>query len=275
MRQKINRRAVMLALAIGVGAAAIGLPVQAQEKKRILVVSHTAGFRHRSIPLGNETIQALGERTGQWQVDHARTAEEVQAAFTPENLRRYDLVFFNNTTGELPISEEGKKAFLDWVRGGKAVAGVHAATDTFYKWPEFGQMIGGYFDGHPWHQKVVVRVEDPKHPSTQHLGSSFEITDEIYQFRNWERGDKRVLLSIDPASIDTARGKRSDKDYAVAWVSRFGNGRVFYSSLGHREEVWQDPRYQEHLIGGLRWALALAPGSTETLPAPAASTAVR
>jgi type 1 glutamine amidotransferase len=267
----MGRRAALLALAVGVGAVAIGLPVRAAEKKRVLVVSHTAGFRHDSIPLGDETVKMLGERTGQWEVEYARTADEVRTAFTPENLRRYDLLFFNNTTGELPIPDEGKKAFMDWLRGGKGFVGVHAATDTFYKWPEYGQMIGGYFNGHPWHQKVVVRVEDPKHPATRHLGSSFEITDEIYQFKDWERGNKRVLLSIDPTSIDTARGARPDKDYAVAWVSQAGQGRVFYTSLGHRQEVWRDPRYQEHLIGGIRWALGLESGSTEPLPAPPAS----
>jgi uncharacterized protein len=263
----IGRRAALLALGVAALLAA-GQPLTgAAAKKRILVVSHTAGFRHDSIPTGEEVLKQLGERTGLWEVDYARTAEDVQQMTTAENLRRYDLVFFNNTTGELPFSEEAKKAFTEWLQSGKGFAGAHAATDTFYQWPEYGKLIGGYFDGHPWHQKVNVVVEDPNNPATRGLGSSFEITDEIYQYKNWSRNDKRVLLSIDPASIDVSKGKREDKDYAVAWVSRFGKGRVFYTSLGHRKEVWQDTRYQEHLLGGIRWALGLAPGSTEPLPA--------
>jgi type 1 glutamine amidotransferase len=271
IRLKIGRRAALLALGAGV-LFVVAQPLNgAAAKKRILVVSHTAGFRHDSIPVGEEVLKELGERTGMWEVEYARTAEDVQQMITAEKLRRYDLVFFNNTTGELPFSDEAKKAFTEWLQSGKGFAGAHAATDTFYKWPEFGKLIGGYFDGHPWHQKITVRVEDPNHPSTRHLGSSFEITDEMYQYRDWNRNDKRVLLSIDPASIDVSKGKREDKDYAVAWVSSYGKGRVFYTSLGHRKEVWQDPRYQEHLIGGIRWALGLARGSTEPLPARAAA----
>jgi type 1 glutamine amidotransferase len=272
MRQgKIGRRGVLLVVAVGVAVGLCRLPAGAAAKKHILMVTHTAGFHHDSIPVAEETMKALGERTGLWDVDYARTADEVRQAITADNLRRYDLVFFGNTTGELPITDEGKKAFLEWLQSGKGFVGVHSATDTLYQWPEYGKLIGGYFDGHPWHQKVTVRVEDPNHPATRHLGSSFEISDEIYQFRNWERSDKRVLLSIDPASIDVSKGKRADKDYAVAWVSRLGKGRVFYTSLGHEKAVWQDPRYQEHLIGGIRWALGLAKGSTEPLPARTAS----
>jgi uncharacterized protein len=272
---KMGRREALLALAGGTAALAAGLPASAAAKKRILMVTATDGFHHDSIPLGEETVKDLGDRSGLWDVDYARTDEDVRTMITSDNLRRYDLVLFGSTTGELPISDEGKKAFMEWLRGGKGFIGVHSATDTLYKWPEYGAMIGGYFNGHPWHQKVVIRVEDPHHPATHGLGSSFEISDEIYQFRNWSRTDKRVLLSIDPTSIDLSRGARPDKDYAVAWVRREGKGRVFYTSLGHEKAVWKDPRYQEHLLGGIRWALGLARGSTEPLPAPPASAVLR
>jgi type 1 glutamine amidotransferase len=162
---------------------------------------------------------------------------------------------FANTTGELPISDAGKEAFMAWLRGGKAFVGMHSATDTFYKWPEYGRMLGGYFDGHPWNQKVTVKVEDTEHPATRHLGRSFEISDEIYQFRDWSQEGKHVLLSIDNNSIDASKGKRADNDYAVAWVRDEGQGRVFYTSLGHGDEVWRDPRYQQHLVGGIAWAM--------------------
>jgi type 1 glutamine amidotransferase len=269
MKRKLGRRAVLLVLAAGM-AAGVWLPTaRAAAKKRILMVTHTAGFRHDSIPTAEEVVKELGERSGLWEVDYARTADDVRKMVTAENLRRYDLVLFGNTTGELPITDEGKKALVEWLQSGKGFVGTHSATDTFYQWPEYGKLIGGYFNGHPWHQKVTVRVEDRAHPATRMLGTSFEIKDEIYQFKQWDRGDKRVLLSIDPASIDISRGARPDKDYAVAWVSRLGKGRVFYTSLGHEQEVWRDPRFQEHLLGGIRWALGLARGSTQPLPAPA------
>src|SRR5688500_3172018 len=132
MRQReMGRRAALAVLVIGVGAVVVGLPVRAAEKKRVLVGSHTAGVRHEWRPVGGQTIQARGERTGQWEAGCARTAGEVRAGVTAENPRRYDLLFFNNTTGELPIPDEGKKAFMDWLRGGKGFVGVRAATDTF------------------------------------------------------------------------------------------------------------------------------------------------
>lgn len=225
--------------------------------KRLLVVTHTAGFRHGSIPVARETLKELGERSGLWEVEYADSAAEVERLMTAEQLQRFDAVVFANTTGELLVTEAGKRAFLEWLRGGKAFVGMHSATDTFYRWPEFGKLIGGYFDGHPWHQKVTIRVEDTAHPATRHLGGSFEITDEIYQFRDWSREDKHVLLSIDNNRIDASKGKRADKDYAVAWTRQEGKGRVFYTSLGHRDEVWRDPRFQQHLIGGITWAMQI------------------
>jgi type 1 glutamine amidotransferase len=219
-RCKWGRRALLLALAGGAAGAALTTgPIRAQgASKRMLVVTHTAGFRHSSIPVAQETLQDLGRRTGLWETELATNAEEVARMITADNLKRFDVVVFANTTGELPISDAGKEAFLAWLRGGKAFVGMHSATDTLYKWPEYGRMIGGYFDGHPWHQKVTIKVEDTQHPATRHLGSSFEISDEIYQFRDWSRDGKHVLLSIDTGSIDASKGKRADRDYAVAWV---------------------------------------------------------
>lgn len=236
--------------------------------KRILVVTHTAGFRHDSIPTAEKVLEELGRKTGLWTAEFARNADEVRSAFTADNLKRFDAVVFANTTGELPITDEGKTAFSRWLESGKGFVGMHAATDTFYQWPWYGKMIGGYFDGHPWHELVTCVVEDRKHPATAKLPATFEITDEIYQFRDWTRDDKRVLVSIGNASIDVSKGKRPDQDYAVSWAKMDGKGRVFYTSLGHRSEVWEDPRYQDHITGALKWALGLAKGSTRPLPKP-------
>ena len=178
------------------------------------------------------------------------------ADLSRERLKQYEAVVFY-TTGELPISAEQKAAFLDFIKGGKGFVGIHSATDTFYKWPEYGEMIGGYFDKHPWHQEVTIKVEAPKHPATRHLGASFKLADEIYQFKDFSRARVNVLLSLDTGSVDLNRPgvHRADRDFALAWWRNYGRGRVFYTALGHRAEVWQDVRYQQHLLGALRWVM--------------------
>jgi type 1 glutamine amidotransferase len=150
---------------------------------------------------------------------------------------------------------------MSWVKNGGAFAGTHCATDTLYNTP-YGELIGAYFDGHPWHEKIRLKVEDPKHAAAKGFKNGAEITDEIYQFKDspYSRNKLHIILSIDNESIDVKKGKRSDQDYAVAWVQEFGKGRSFYTSLGHRKEVWQDPRFQEHLLGGLKWTLKQASG---------------
>ena len=106
-------------------------------------------------------------------------------------------------------------------------------------------------------QKVKVIVEDKKHAATKHLGDSFVITDEIYQFKTPYGRDKvHVLMRLDMDSVKNP-GKRADKDNALAWVHDYGKGRVFYTALGHREQVWEDPRFQDHILGGLRYMFGI------------------
>jgi type 1 glutamine amidotransferase len=118
-------------------------------------------------------------------------------------------------------------------------------------------LIGAYFDGHPWHQEVTIQTEDPLHPATRHLAPSFRITDEIYQFRSFSREKVHVLLRLDNSSVDlNAPGvNRADGYFANAWTRQYGSGRVFYTALGHRDEVWRDPRFRQHLLNGIRWAM--------------------
>jgi hypothetical protein len=120
-------------------------------------------------------------------------------------------------------------------------------------------MLGGYFDGHPWHQEVTLIVEDQQHSSTQHLGASIVLFDEIYQFRNWSREDVNVLLRLETDSVDMGADgiNRSDGDFAVAWTRQHGAGRVFYTALGHEPDVWRDMQFRRHLIAGIRWAAGI------------------
>ncbi|MCC6442732.1 MAG: ThuA domain-containing protein [Armatimonadetes bacterium] len=256
--------AIALAMTLSLLTPASARPA----RKRILVVNHAAGFRHGAIDLSKGLLKEWGEQTGLWEVEYASTAEEVAARITEEGLKPFQAIMFDNATGELPITSEGEAALLKWIRSGRGFIGTHAATDALYQWPEYGKLIGGYFNGHPWTQEVIVKVEDRKHPSTRELPESFKITDEIYQFRDWSRNDLRVLMSLDNASIDTGKGGRDDKDYAVAWVRNEGKGRVFYTSLGHIDDVWRNPLYRKHLIGGIKWALGLAKGDARPIRKP-------
>ena len=219
---------------------------------RLLYVTQSAGFKHDVLPLSVQVLQALGRQSGVFDV----TATDESSLVTRETLVRYDAVVFF-TTGELPMFDDQKAALLEFVRSGKGFVGIHSATDTFYDWPEYGALVGAYFDGHPWHQQVTIHVDDGAHPATAALATSFQIADEIYQFRNWSRGDVHVLLSLDLRSVDrSADGvHRTDGDFALSWTRTVGRGRVFYTALGHEPAVWQDGRFQQHLAGGIRWAI--------------------
>jgi len=196
-----------------------------------------------------KSFMQLGGKTGMYNV---LCSQDSRNEISAEQLKNQDAVFFY-TTGTLPLSETQKSDLVAYLRSGKGFGGSHCATDTFYGWKEYGEIIGGYFDGHPWHEKVKVIVEDKKNPATKHLGDSFEITDEIYQFKTpYSREKLRVLLRLDMDSVKNP-GKRKDGDNALAWIHTFDKGRVFYTALGHRDEVWADPRFQEHLLGGLRY----------------------
>ena len=240
-------------------------PGEAQAENRLLYLTHSAGYKHKVLPLSEKVMKQIEIKTGYFAVDITQDPSLINA----ENLKKYDAVMFY-TTGELPISAAQKSALLQFVRSGNGFIGTHSATDTFYEWAEYGHLIGGYFDEHPWHEEVSIIVEDSKHPSVGHLGKSFKITDEIYQFKNFSRENVRVLLSLDADSVDLSdpRVNRTDGDFPIAWCRNYGSGRVFYTGLGHREEVWQDERYQKHLVNGIRWAMGELPGSASPRPKP-------
>lgn len=225
--------------------------------KKILVHVYSAGFEHGVAKLrdGSSLVERSWEK---WAAEDQRfeiVSDRSPERFTAAGLAGFDAVFLY-TTGELPWPQGGKQALLDFVANGGALIGSHCASDTFYDWPEFGELLGGWFDGHPWHEKVGVNVEDNNHLSTLHLGEHFEIIDEIYQFKNWDRSDKRVLLSLDTTSVDMQRAgiKRDDGDFGISWTRRHGKGRIFYTGLGHRPEVWRSQLFRDHLVGGTIWA---------------------
>ena len=235
------------------GRPATALP---DDRPAVLFLTHSAGFEHEVVKRRGDGRLAHAEQA---LVEAAAGRFAVRAtqdcgALTAETLADLDaLVFF--TTGELPLSSEQRTVLMDWIANGGAFVGVHSATDTFYEFAPFQEMVGGVFDGHPWKQEVRVRVEDKAHLATSHWPELFTTTDEIYQFRGFRRHPVRVLMSLDLDSIDAARGARTDADYALAWCRDWGRGRVFYTALGHEPQQWLDPDFLEHLLGGLRWAV--------------------
>ena len=232
------------------------LPASSQaQDARLLYFTRSAGFRHEVIPASQAVLKEIGAR----QAFAVTTSEDV-AVFTPENLRGYRAVMFF-TTGELPMSEAQKAALLDFVRSGGGFIGVHSATDTFYEWPDYGRLIGGYFNEHPWHQKVTVAVAEPRSPLVGFLPPSFAISDEIYQIRDFDAAGSQVLLRLDPSSVDLKAPNVRPQPYGwpLAWTRPFGQGRVFYTALGHEEAVWRDPRYQQMLGNAIKWAMGLPP----------------
>ncbi|MFN8003073.1 MAG: ThuA domain-containing protein [Acidobacteriota bacterium] len=146
--------------------------VQAQRKSKLLFVTQCKGFRHAVLHQAEEIMEQIGAKNG-FDVTITQMAEKY---ITPATLKSYDVIVFY-TTGELPLSDVQKKALLDWIKSGKFFYGIHSATDTYYKWPEYGQMIGGYFNKHPWTQEtqVTIKTEDKSHPVSRHLPDGWSI----------------------------------------------------------------------------------------------------
>jgi type 1 glutamine amidotransferase len=262
-------------------------------KKHLLVVTVTKGFRHAdSIAVAEPTIQMLGDQNGKWDTDFVRSDEEMKTKMTAEALKKYDAVVFANTTGVLPLPDP--QGFLDYIKAGHGFAATHSGSDTFHQWPgssasvsEYIEMLGGEFLTHHSQCAVYAKMEDPKHPALAPLekmpapanpvsleakdvrqasaldGATWKVFDEIYLFKNNDRAKIHVLLSMDKHPDDGSPEANKPGDYLLSWCKSYGKGRVFYTELGHRTEVWKDPLYQKHLEGGLLFALGLAKGSTK------------
>ena len=269
--------------------------------KKLLVVTTTTGFRHSSIPTAEKVLEQLAQKSGEFTVDFVQqppgphrangffpklknnaTPEEKQAydgeeaqfnaalkaelqKLAPANLKHYDGVIFASTTGDLPIPDP--QGLLDWIKAGHAFIGLHAASDTFHNWPGYIDMLGGEFAHHGPQVSVECLNEDPHHPANRQLGKTWTITqEEIYQFKNYSPAKVHDLLILDKHPENNSPGH-----FPVSWCKQYGQGKVFYTSLGHREDIWDtDARlpdrknaaaisqaYQAHVLGGIEWALGL------------------
>jgi len=266
----------------------------ADAPKKLLMVSVTTGFTHSSIPTLEKVVAQLGKDSGKFTVDFVQqppgkpggprrgATDEDRAAnkeamakwnaavtnallkLSPDNLKNYDGVIFASTTGELPIPDP--QGLLDWIKAGHAFIGIHAATDTFHRWPAYLDMIGGEFDHHGAQVSIECLNQDPQHPATASLGKTWSITqEEVYQFKKYNPTNVHELLILDKQP----QAPFPAGHYAVSWCKDYGKGKVFYTSLGHREDLIDaDPElkgrinsvemakaYEAHLLGGIEWAL--------------------
>jgi type 1 glutamine amidotransferase len=220
---------------------------------RVLVVTHTTGFRHSSIEEAERAIGQLGRTSALFEVSFCRTADDVRQMLAPAGLAGLDAVVFANTTGNLGIPDLA--AFLAWIAGGHGFAGFHSAADTYRDQPAYLEMLGNEFEVHGEQTEVEAIVESTQHPAVAHLGARFRIFDEIYRFVRNNRTSVTPLLTLDRYPDDGLASAGQPGDLPLAWTRTHGSGRVFYTALGHREDVWQDARYQQHVLGGIRWVL--------------------
>jgi len=236
--------------------------VRPAKPRKLLVFWLCEGFFHKSIPLVNKALEDMGEKTGAYEA----VVTNDMSIFKPENLKQFDAVCFNNTTG-LKFNPEKTpelcKSLMDFVRSGKGIAGIHAATDNFNQWPEAQEMMGGKFTGHPWGGggTWAIKIDEPDHPlMAAFKGKGFKINDEIYRTDPplYSRDKQLVLMSLD-MSDETTRNvkgfKPADVDTGISWVKTWGKGRIFYCSLGHNDHLLWNPAVLQHYLDGIQFAL--------------------
>ncbi len=244
MKRSLNR---LLAVA---GATALALtPCPAAQAADapydVLVFSKTAGFRHDSIAVGTQAIRDLGAANS-----FTVTATEDANAFTTSNLAQYEVIVFLNTTGDV-LNATQQTAFEGKIRAGGGFVGVHAASDTEYSWPFYGNLVGAYFASHPAIQQANVKVENRATAATSTLPQTWTRTDEWYNFQTNVRSSARVLATLDESSYT---GGGMGADHPHSWCKTYEGGRSFYTGGGHTQASYGEANFRAHLLGGIRYA---------------------
>ncbi|MDB5124098.1 MAG: Trehalose utilization [Mucilaginibacter sp.] len=217
------------------------------KQKRVLIFSKTAGYHHNSIAVGVPAIIKLGHENN-FDVDTTTNSEK----FTYDNLKQYAAVIFLSTTGDV-LNDSQQAEFEKYIRSGGGFVGVHAATDTEYGWPWYGNLVGAYFKSHPAQQFAVLHVIDRNFIATKHLPADWRRFDEWYNFK-WIAPGLHVLMKIDEK---TYTGGANGDDHPMSWYHEYDGGRAFYTELGHTDESYADPLYLNHLLGGIKYAMGV------------------
>ncbi|WP_433214161.1 ThuA domain-containing protein [Dactylosporangium sp. CS-047395] len=233
--------------AVLVGSLLVGAPAAqaADPAYDVLVFSKTAGFRHDAIPAGIQAVRDLGAAN-----NFTVTATEDASVFTAAGLAPYEAVVFMSTTGDV-LNDAQQTAFESYIRGGGGYVGVHAAADTEYSWPFYGQLVGAWFASHPAIQQVNSRTEDRANPATAHLPQVWTRTDELYNYQTNPRATVHVLATLDESSYS---GGTMGGDHPITWCKTIDSGRSFYTGFGHTQESYADGNFRNQLLGGIRYA---------------------
>ena len=216
----------------------------AQQSPSVLVFSKTEGFRHQCIEEGIISLKKLGKEN-HFLVQATEDANEFIAA-----LSDFDVVVFLNTTGNI-LNVEQQKEFEQFIEGGGGFVGVHAAADTEYEWPWFGDMVGAYFLSHPKQQQATIKVVNQKHLATNFLDKEWSKFDEWYNYKDINPVIN-VLMKLDESSYT---GGENGENHPIAWFHEYKGGRIFYTGLGHTKESYKNPVFLKHVLGGILYAM--------------------
>lgn len=215
-------------------------------KPRVLIFSKTAGFHHESIAVGIPAIIKMGQENN-FDVDTTTNS----ALFTLDNLKKYKAIIFLSTTGDV-LNTEQQTAFEQYIKQGGGFVGVHAATDTEYEWPWYGNLVGAYFKSHPSKQQEAnLEVVDRSFIATKHLPATWRRLDEWYNYK-WIADGLHVLIKIDEKSYT---GGENGDNHPMAWYHTYDGGRAFYTALGHTDASYSEPLFLKHLLGGIKYAI--------------------
>lgn len=271
-------------------------------KRKILFFTKSSGYEHSVISWKNgqpshaeKILLELGGRN-HWDFTFLKDGTN----FNKDFLAQFDAVFFYTsgdltvpgTDGQPGMPPDGKQALIDYVRGGRGFIGTHSASDTFHtnneskKGPDryvnhgdradpYVRKLGGEFIKHGAQQEARIKVINPNFPGFEKIGAEFSFVEEWYSLKDFSP-DIHVLNVIDAPTMKGEDYKRPP--YPITWARHEGRGRVFYTAMGHREDVWTNPTFQEILTGGIKWALGdvkaeippniqtVAPGAYENQP---------
>ena len=247
-------------------------PAEGRKKRQLLFVAQAKGYQHDAVSAAISTLYRLGQEGGGWEISCHTDCVPITKKplkWGAKNLDNFDgIIFF--TDGDLDLDSSQKSDLLSFVHeDGKGFLGIHSAAITFTSWPEYGQMLGGYYDEHPWGEfKAPLVVEAPEFPGLGHFPLHFSAQDEIYQIKDFSRDRARVILSLDAGKVDLTRPgvHRTDGDFAVAWAKNYGKGRVLYNGLGHTREAWERPDLQRMWKEMVLWTLGLRSGDVTPRP---------
>ncbi len=224
--------------------ALIGLFTVTAFARSVLIFSKTAGFHHNSIAAGIPAIIKLGQENG-FSVDTTTNA----ALFTESNLKKYDAVIFLSTTGDV-LNDEQQAVFKSYIESGRGFVGIHAATDTEFDWPWYGDLVGAYFSKHPQPQQATLYITDRTFIATRGLPETWSKFDEWYNFKYIAKG-LHILITIDEKNYT---GGENGDNHPISWYHEYDGGRAFTTVLGHTDQSYTDPLFLKHILGGIKYA---------------------